>query len=333
LYSAARNAKPSPLPAAASFTEYVRNQTAQEQHDDRAGDEEFWLNQLSGELPLLELPTDRPRPTARTFNGARESYSFSPALSRSLRKLSARQGSTLFATMLAAFYTLLHRLTGQDDLVVGIPTAGRAFPGGDALVGHCINFLPLRVRFSGESRFTEHLDVVKQSFFSALDHRHCTYGRLIRKLNLPRDPNRMPLVSATFTLDRAREGLRVLGLDADGVPNPRVFSNFDLSFGVLETDRVLRLDCRYSTDLFDASTIQRWLAHFETLLGGIVADPAQPLSRLPLLTDAERRQVLVEWNDTHADYPKDACIHHLFQQQAARSPAALALVFDQQSLT
>ncbi|MBU6399317.1 MAG: amino acid adenylation domain-containing protein [Verrucomicrobia bacterium] len=354
LYSAAGGDQ-GPPPPAASFSEYVRRQIAREQSPDRAADEAYWLKHFAGELPAPNLPTDRPRPAARGFGGARQSGALDPALSQRLRQWSARQGATPFVTLLAAYSMLLGRLTGQDDLVIGIPTADRDLPAsltrvrkdggaglppagqvgprGETLVGHCIQFLPLRLRLTGDPSFAAHLEAVKEVFFHALDHRYCGYGRLLRKLNLPHDPNRMPLVTATFTMDRLRESLSFSGLETTLLPNPHVLSPFDLAFTVLETGETLKLDARYRTDLFDAATVQRWVAHFETLLRAVLADPAQPLSRLPLLTAAERHQLLVQWNQTQSDYPRTACVHHLIQQQVARTPEAVALTFGHQSLT
>ncbi|MHB8519307.1 MAG: hybrid non-ribosomal peptide synthetase/type I polyketide synthase [Limisphaerales bacterium] len=333
LYAAAYRRNPPPPPVPLQFGDYVRSQTALEQDADAVGDEDFWLKQFAGKLPVLDLPTDRARPAVRSFRGMRASCTLGPAVSRSLRQWSAQRGGTLFTTLLAGYYALLHRWTGQDDIVVGVPLSGRALPGGDTLVGHCISFLPVRVRLAADTKFTAHLEAVKQTFFDALDHRHYAFGRLIRRLNLPRDRSRMPLVSATFTLDRVREGLQFSDVPVAIVPNAKVFSNFDLSFSVLDTGDELKLDCRYNTDLFEADTIRRLLGHFQTLLAGIVADPEQRLSRLPLLTDAERHQLLVDWNRTDADYPHDRCLHHLFEHQACLTPDAVAVVCEEQSLT
>jgi amino acid adenylation domain-containing protein len=205
--------------------------------------------------------------------------------------------------------------------------------GGGRLVGHCINFLPLRCRVAGDPDFAGLLQEAKRAFLEAFEHRQFTFGSLIQKLNLPRDQSRMPLVQATFNVERLAGGLNFAGLECELVANPHSFTAFDLNFNVLEADGALLLDCRYNTALFSAATIRRWLGHFQTLLESAVAHPQQPVARLPMLSTAERRQILEEWNDTRADFPRDKCIHRLFEEQVERTPEAIAVVFLDQTLT
>ena len=321
------------LPAPLQLSEYVREEGKRLASAERADAEAYWLREFSGAIAALELPTDRPRPSVWVFDGARECRTLSPALGRDLRRLSAGHGCTLFTTMLAAYYLFLHRLTGQEEIVVGIPTAERTMEGAETLVGHCINFLPLRRRVTGNPSFAEFLREMMRHFLEAYDHRQCAFGSLVQKLNLPRDPSRMPLASVTFNLERLRDELKLGDLNVELTANPHSAINFDLTFNITDTPEHLLLDCRYNTALFSSQTIQRWLGHFQTLLEGIAANPERKLSEFSLLSATERRQVLTDWNNTRAEYPRQKCLHHLFEEQAQRTPDAVAVTFDTEALT
>jgi amino acid adenylation domain-containing protein len=239
----------------------------------------------------------------------------------------------LFTTLLAAQYVLLHRLTGQSDVAVGIPVADRSSKETEALVAHCINFLPVRLQMASQSSFEDILAEVKKTFLAAYDHRACTLGTLIQKLNLPRDQSRMPLAPVAFNLDRLRASAVFPDLETEVSPNRKGLCSFDLNLNVSDANRHARLDCRYNANLFRPETIRRWLGHFQTLLQGIVLNPRQRISELPLLPEAERNQLLVEWNNTAVEYPRDKCPHHLFEEQVCRTPEAPAVVFGDKTLT
>ncbi|HZI33163.1 MAG TPA: condensation domain-containing protein, partial [Candidatus Binatia bacterium] len=334
IYSAeSQNIRPE-LPAPLQLGEYVQREIQQ----DAAGnaDAEFWTKQFAGETPILELPTDRPRPATWTFEAARESRVLPATLGAELKRVGAQHGGTLFTTLLAAYGALLHRLSGQDEIVIGIPVADRATAGGETLVGHCVNFLPLRLSPGGDVTFAEFLRAVQKMFLNAHEHQHFTFGCLLQKLNLSRDTSRMPLVSVTFNVQRLGEELKFAGLETELAANVHSFTNFDLGFNVTETGGELQLDCRYNTGLFTRETIRRWLAHFQMLLEGITANPAQHLDELPLLTADERQQILVEWNSpatNQADQRDDKCLHQFFEEQVERTPDAVALVFETQNVT
>jgi amino acid adenylation domain-containing protein len=321
------------LPKPMSFGAYARSQVQQLNTPDGKKVEDFWVGQFAKPMLLLDLPTDRPRPPVKTFRGATERRTIAAASYRNIKRAGAQQKCTLFATLLGGFQILLSRLSGQDDIVVGIPAAGQSLLDGQTLVGHCVNFLPLRGAVAPDATVGECLSQVKRALLDAYEHQTYTYGRLVRKLALPRDPSRLPLTEVQFNLERVGAGINFSGLEVAVDPNPKSFVNFDLFLNVVESDDGLVLDCDYNADLFDRVTIQRWLGHYQTLLEGLASHMAQPVSRLPLLTEAERLQVLVEWNQTQAEYPRERCLHHLFEEQAARTPPAVAVVFGEKSLT
>ncbi len=275
LYSAGRGERASPLPAPPSFADFVRRQHQQVQSPEWAAAAAWWRQQFASVPPPLDLPADHARPAFRSFSGGREFITLDAALCQDLRRLSAAHDSTLFTTLLAAYFVLLHRLSGQADLVVGIPISRRDGAGSERLVGHSVNFLPLRARLNENSKFTEHLADVRRRLLDAYRHANYTFGSLVQQLNLPRSPNRMPLVSVMFNLDRVQQWPELAGLEVDITPNPRRLTSFDLSFSLSEATGELKLDCTYSADLFSAPTVQRWLGHFQTLLAGLAANPEE----------------------------------------------------------
>jgi acyl transferase domain-containing protein len=287
-YSACHRGGVSNKPSAVQFSEYARAQARSKGNAQKLADEAYWLQQFSAPPRDLELPADNPRPAKPAFNARRVSRQIDPVLAQNLKRLSAQQNCTFFTTLLSAYFVFLEGLTGQDDLVVGVPMAVR--DGIETLVGHCVNFLPLRGRMADRSTFNEHLSRVRKIFFEAFEHQNYTFGSLIQKLKLPRSSSRMPLLSATFNLARGRGELKLDGLQAQIIPNPNCFAHFDITFDVIERERELEVNCTYNSDLFHGQTIERWLAHFETLLAQITANPRQQLGEFAQLFAAERRQ-------------------------------------------
>ncbi len=255
------------------------------------------------------------------------------ALYRAVKTVGARQRSTLFATLLAAFEVLLGRLAGVAEVVIAVPTAGQSLLQDPILVGHCVNLLPLRGAWSGETRFTDHLAAVAKQVLDAYEHQECTLGTIVRELHPPRQANRLPLSEIQFNLERPADRLHLPGLDVVVESNPKARVNFDLFWNITESDDALRIDCDYNTDLFDAATVDRWLECYETLLQAIVRDPAQPISRLAYLPPAELRRVVHHLNQTAADYPRGQCVHELIEACAARRPDAAAVTCGRSVLT
>ena len=333
LYNALQRGVACDLPVPMSFADYSKSQTDFLNGPEGAKVERFWLDQFQQPAPLLDLAIDRPRPSIKEYQGATCRRKIGAEAYSAIKKLGAKQKCTLFVTLLAGFQILLSRLSGQDDIVVGIPTAGQSLIEDGVLVGHCVNFLPLRGRTTGNPSGAAFLGQVRKTLLAAYDHQNYTYGRLVRKLALMKDPSRLPLTEVQFNLERVGDGLQFEGFAIEIDPNPKSFVNFDIFLNVVESKDGLVLDCDYSTGLFDEATISRWLGHYETLLLGMVADVNQPVSALPLLDEAGRGQSVIDWNATRAEYARNSCVHQLFEAQAKATPDAVAVAFESLQLT
>lgn len=287
----------------------------------------YWKQQLGGSCPMLDLPTDRPRPSVRTSRGASQSLALPGPLSAALKALCQQEGITLFMLLLAAFKTLLHRFTGQEDILVGTPAAGRNQAETERLIGFFVNTLVLRTNMDGNPPFREILRRVRTVALGAYDHQALPFEKLVEELQPRRDLSCTPLFQVMFVLQNtpsaalALQGLTLCPLDVVSHT-----SKFDLTLSMLDTKRGLTGRLEYSTDLFDATTMARMLRHFHTLLEGIAANHERRLSDLPLLTAAERQQLLVTWNNTKRDFPQATCIHHIFETQVEHTPDAIAVM-------
>jgi len=311
---------------------------------------EYWRRQLAGELPVLNLPTDRPRKPVQTFRGETQHIHINAEVTQKIKELASANGATLYMTLLAVFQTLLHRYSGQSDLLVGSAIAGRTHPELAGLMGYFVNPVGIRTNFSEDPGFTALLEQVRTTVLDALDHQDFPPALLAERLHVPhRDASRPPLFETTFIYERAHiESVRGLNSFALGLPGTRIEmdgitlesmallhqpSQFDLTLMMAETGDELSSAFIYNPDLFDADTIQRMLGQFRTLLQNIVADPHQPVSTYALLSESEHKQSLIDWNQTQADYPRDLCIYDLIQQQVLRTPDAVAVQFEDKSLT
>ena len=334
LYEAYCQGKGSPLTAlpiqyadyAVWQKEWLQGEVLQEQIS-------YWKKQLDGVSPL-ELPTDRPRPAVLGYLGRTIRFSFPGALAQSLRKLSRQANTTLFMTLLAAFQTLLHRYTAQDDVVVGSPIGGRTRAETEGLIGFFVNTLVLRNDFSGNPTFRELLGRVKQNALDAYTHQDAPFEKLVEDLQPERALGRNPFCQVMFQLrNYPKQAVSLGDLNIEESEFDTDIAQFDLSVGLRDDETGLSGSVEYRTELFDPTTIERMVGHFQVLLEGIVVNPDQSISDLPLLTEAEKHQLLVEWNDTKTDYPKDKCIHELFETQVEKTPDTIAVVFDDQRLT
>jgi non-ribosomal peptide synthetase component F/acyl carrier protein len=335
LYEAFRAGKPSPLPELsiqyADFAYWERQWLQGEVLD---ANRRYWKQQLAGAPPVLELPTDRPRPAVQTFRGSTQFFELSPNLAEKLKRLSQQQGVTLFMTLLAAFQTLLYRYTNQEDICIGSPIANRNRREIEPLIGFFVNTLVLRTDLSSNPSFQELLGRVRQVALDAYAHQELPFEMLVEQLQPERSLSYTPLFQVMFSLENApMEPLALSSLTLDPWEIDAGIAKFDLSVSIEETERGLKGSLEYSTDLFDAATIARTIEHFQTLLEGIVAAPERRISELPLLSEAERHQLLVEWNDTWAEYPLKQCIHQLFEAQVERTPDAVAVVYKDEQLT
>ncbi|MBO0799985.1 MAG: AMP-binding protein, partial [Blastocatellia bacterium] len=329
LYEAFAAGRPSPLADLpiqyADFAAWQRQWLQGEALDIQLA---YWKRKLGGALTALQLPTDRPRPAVQRFRGANESMRLGSVLSRSLKAFSQREGVTLFMVLLAAFEVLLHRYTGQDDIIIGSPIANRNRIEIEGLVGFFVNTLALRTDLSGDPSFRELVSRVREVALEASAHQDLPFEKLVDELQLARDLSRTPLFQVLFVFQNApRQALELPGLTLTPMEVEGETAKFDLILGVSETDQGLIAKVEYNTDLFEGATISRMLAHYQNLLEGAVRQPAQRLSEMPLLTDAERRQLL-EWNKPGACCKAETCLHQLFEARAARTPNALALTFE-----
>jgi amino acid adenylation domain-containing protein len=320
------------LAPALPFSAYARSQ-AQRNTADLEKTERFWLDQFAQVPSMLELPTDRPRPSIKSFNGASLCRRIDAKLYQAVKKAGARQGSTLFVTLLAAYQALMGRLADQDEVVVGVPTAGQSLLEDQILVGHCVNFLPLRGAWTETTRVSDFLSATAKRVLDAYEHQNYTFGTLVRKLALPRESGRLPLAEIQFNLERLSSRVQLPGLTMEVEPNAKAYVNFDLFLNVIESPEGLRMDCDYNTDLFDAPTVTHWLDCYQAMLEAIVADAQQPLCAASCLPVAERRWLLEDINATTSPYPRDRTVHALIELQAKSTPQAIAAQFLDQTLT
>jgi amino acid adenylation domain-containing protein len=293
----------------------------------------YWKTQLEN-VATLQLPTDRPRPASQSYRGGRYSIEFSRKLAEGLEALSWQEGATLFMVLSAAFQTLLYRYTGQNDIAVGFPIANRNRAEIEGLIGFFANTLVLRSDLSGNPSFRELLSCVRQTSLEAYDHQELPFEKLVEEMRPERSLSSSPLFQVMFALQNApRSSLNLRGVTADRLEVENETSKFDLLLNVWQEPQSLRATFQYNVDLFDAGTIERMARHFETLLAGVVADPGCRLSDLPLLTPAERSQLLEAWNESSENLPRDKFVPDWVQEQAADHPELVAVEFGSERLT
>jgi amino acid adenylation domain-containing protein len=327
LYDSFASGRPSPLPELGiQYADFARWQREWLQGDVLQTQIDYWRRQLSGAPAVLELPTDRPRPAVQSFRGARQSLALTKELADALQAMSRREGVTLFMTLLAAFKVLLGRYTGQTDIVVGTPIAGRNQVEIEELIGFFVNTLVLRTDLSGGPSFREVMARVREASLGAAAHQDLPFEKLVEESQPERDLSRSPLFQVMFALQNVpKDEFELSNLTLSAVEADSGAAKFDLTLFVHPSDDGLLSILEFNTDLFDAETARRMLAHFEVLLRAAVADPARPVNALPLMTEQERRQLSIGWNETAAEYPRDSTFQQLFEAQAARTPDAVAV--------
>ncbi|MCC3590793.1 non-ribosomal peptide synthetase [Microcoleus sp. PH2017_28_MFU_U_A] len=330
LYSAFSLGGRSPLPELpVQFADFAYWQRQWLQPEVLENQLRYWKQQLAN-LSTLQLPTDRSRSPIQTFRGTRQCLALPLSLTERLKDLSRREGVTLFMTLMAAFQTLLYRYTGQTDIPVGTVANLRNRQELEGMIGYFLNTLVVRTDLSGNPTFKELLARVREVTIGAYTHQELPFQKLVEEIQPERNLSYNPLFQVVFVLEpplAEMDGWRISQLDIDTGT-----AKFDLNLELDERPSGIIGRIEYNTDLFEASTISRTIGHFQTLLEGIVSNPEQKISELPLLTEWERQQ-LVAWNNTATDYPQNACIHQLFEEQVERSPDAIALVFEDQQLT
>ncbi|HET9284843.1 MAG TPA: amino acid adenylation domain-containing protein [Candidatus Angelobacter sp.] len=335
LYEAFGKGLPSPLPELtiqyADFSEWQRNWLTGEILETQMA---YWKKQLEGAPPALDLPTDRPRTTAANHQGAQEPFELSGQVVRKLYHLAREHGATLYMVLSAAFSVLLCRYTGQTDVLVGTPIAGRKRPELEKLIGFFVNTLVIRTHLSGEPDFHQLLERTRETTLAAYAHQDIPFEKLVEVLSPQRNLSSTPIFQVMLVLqNNALPELR-LGLAAvQSLESPGETAKFELTLSVSEDETRLRGHLEYKTDLFDPSTIARMAGHFTRLLTGIADAPQQPVLLLPLLADTEEQQLLHEWSGENHVYPLARCVHELFEEHARNYPNQIAAAEENNSLT
>ncbi|WP_246336116.1 condensation domain-containing protein, partial [Azomonas macrocytogenes] len=289
----------------------------------------YWTEKLGGEQSILELPSDRPRPSVQSHRGVRLNLELDSQLTQALRGVAQRHNVTLFMLLLASFQTLLHRYSGQTDIRVGVPIANRTRMETEWLIGFFVNTQVLKAEFDLQLRFSDLLQQVRQTALEAQAHQDLPFEQLVEALQPERSLSHSPLFQVMFNHQAQVKGSshKLPGLQIEGLDWEGHSAQFDLTLDTCEAETGISVSLSYATDLFDMATVKRMSRHWINLLQGIAQQPEQRLAELPLLGDAEREQILHEWNQTQASYPSEQCIHQLIEAQAARTPDATAVVF------
>jgi hypothetical protein len=294
----------------------------------------YWRKQLGGNLPVLHLPTDRPRPSKQTFNGNFFEFHLAKSLSDDLRAFCQREGVTMFMTLMSAFKTLLGRYAGTDDVLVGSTIAGRIRSELESLIGFFVNTLVFRTDLSGDPTFLELVQRARKVALDAYNHQDVPFEKLVEELQPERDLSQSPLFRVMFShANASTEPLKLQGLTMSMMDFEVDSAKFDLSLFFSDMSDVVQLWVEYNTDLFDQSTIERMCQHLQTLLVAVMKNPHMRLSQISLLSDAEREQLVVEWNNTATEYGAELTIPEVFEWQVERTPEKIAVVYEESSLT
>jgi hypothetical protein len=322
LYSARGAGRAATLAAAPAFTAYAREATGAEARAAAEAAERYWVAQFPTPVAPLDLPTDRPRPPARSYAAAREEHVIPADVVQRAARAGARGGRSLFATLFGAFGVLLHRLSGQEELVIGVPTAGQPSAGAPGLVGHMVNTIPVRLRLTPDTPLGDALAHARGQVLDGYDHQQVTFGTLLARLPFARDPGRPPLVSVAFNLDRGigASGLPFAGLAASLRSVPRSRENFDLFVNAVELDGAVTVECQYNTALYDRATVRSWLAAFERVVAGTAAEGADAVAVGDVAVAAGAPVA-----GPALALPAHPGVHRLIEAQAGRTPDAVAV--------
>ncbi|MBR8839548.1 MAG: amino acid adenylation domain-containing protein [Stigonema ocellatum SAG 48.90 = DSM 106950] len=335
LYTAFSTNQPSPLPELPiQYADFAVWQRDRLQGEFLTTQLNYWKQQLSGDLPVLQLPTDRPRPTVPTFTGAKQYFTFSKTLTDALNQFSQREDATLFMTLLTAFNILLYHYTEQEDILIGSPIANRNRAELEGMLGLFVNTLVLRNNLSGNPSFRELLHRVREVTLNAYAHQDLPFEMLVEELQPERDLSRNPLYEVMFVLQNTPTSVQeASSLTVRTLQFDSGTAQLDIFLSMSESQQGLTGFLEYNTDIFEDATITRFITHFQALLENIVTNPELRICELSPLTAKEREQLLFEWNQTRADYPQDASLHQLFEQQVERVPDALALISQTEQLS
>ena len=333
-YSAEREGRLLALSAPMQFRQYLDWQAGLAGGPAFAAHEDFWRRRLAGAPTGHNLPTDNIRSARRTYLGSKVSRRIEPALTSRLRHRASEQGCTLFMVLLSAYFLLLNRLSRQEDMVVCAPALGRGLPGAEGMVGYSAHFLPLRSHYDPETPLAGFLNAVRTHVLESFEHEDFPFAELIERMRADSSSSIEALMSVNFNFDRPIAQPKFAGLGVSLQPDLIVFTPFDLAFDVTDLDETLSVDCTYDTTLFERATAERFLRLYHALLDSIAeADAGLAVGKLPWLEAAELHKILVEWNATDADYPRDKCVHELFEAQVERTPDAVAVVHGDRELS
>ena len=320
--------KPSETAAPDLYSQYSHAMSQYEKSELGKQDVEYWAEQFADGVPMLELPTDRPRPKLKTFSSQRCDHRISASNVSVLKKAGAKSGCSLFNFILAGFNAYLARISGQSDLVIGFPTAGQSAMSFPNLIGHGVNAVPFRARVNLADTAAVYTKNVRSRLLDAIDHQRCTFGRVVRKIAPPRDASRPVLFSVMMNIDPAMDEseLGFTGLKLQLSVEPRCYENYEWFIsGVCNQAGDLELQCQYNSDLFDRATVEGHLEGLEAFLLGMANFPTRTMNELPILSLRQREQIVVQWNCTRAEYPQNATVHAEISDQARRTPEAIAL--------
>jgi len=333
LYSAFVRGEDPMLPLPKPYSEFAIEQKQFLETKAYQDIERFWLTQFKESVPVLSLPTDQPRPQTKTYKSSRLVDNLDPSLVTSLRKLGVGLGGTFVNTLMTAFEVFLYRITGDNDVIIGLPSSGQAALGYYDLVGHCVNLLPIRSKLNGQLTFAAYLTSRKPQILDAYEHQRLTFGSLLKKLKIARDSSRIPLVPVMFNVDFGKdEGVDFHGLDYEMISNPKAFLNFELFLNVNGSEDSVVLEWTYNNQLFTSETMRKMMDDFTHLLQQMVKNPEMKLREFPL-THSQLHNNLARWNDTAKDLPTDTPFVKLIHETALKFPKKTAIEFFDRSIT
>ena len=335
LYAAFLRGQDNPLPKLdiqyADYSVWQRRWNEGDLLKQQAG---YWKTALAGAPTVLDVPADHPRPALQDYTGDFEKLELDEQLTTGLKEFSRRHRVTLFMTLMAAWAALLARLSGQQDVLIGTPVANRGQKEIGDLIGFFVNTLVMRLNLSDSPSVNDLLEQTKAQALAALQHQDIPFEQVVELTHPVRSMAHSPLIQVIFAWQNTdQETLKLPEIEALFLPTQRRTAKFDLLLDLQEAGNTISGGIEYATSLFEQSTIKRYIGYFRMLLQGMVADDTQAVDRLPILPESERHQILVDWNNTAADFPSDKCVHQLFEEQAARTPDAVAVVFEDKTLS
>lgn len=333
LYSANVKNTAACLSKAPQFSEYAAEQAFFSQTNDYTLIEKYWLNQFEPPVPVFDIPTDFVRPAIRTYKSHRDDYPLEKELVSLVKKMGAEAGCSLVVTLLSAFEVFLYRISGQKDVILGLPTSGQSATGSFDLVGHCVNLLPLKISINPEQSFSDYLKQRKDHFFNDFDHQQFTFGSLLKKLKITRDTSRVPLVPIMFNIDMGMStDVDFHELTYELISNPREYETFEFFLNATGTEQSLILEWSYNTQLFKQTTIRRMMEEFESILRLLTNNPSIKIMEIDVGTP-ESLKKFEKWNSTSAEYPKDKSLVSLIHEVALRHPGKIAIEYKQQKIS